>query len=481
MAWNAFLNRLRGWLDEYEVMRDEASWVVSVSGGPDSSLLLHAFHELRHRDNLNWRLHVGHMHHGYRGEDADADEAYVRELAEAHHAKVFVEHAGHADPISEEQARKERYAYLERVALTANAEIVALAHHADDDAETILHRICRGTGLRGLAGMRAMRPIQAGSRTQIIRPFLRERRDTIEKLCAERGLTPRHDKTNATTQYTRGRIRNTVLPLLREQLNPNTVEAILRLGSQARWLGTYLEDAAVRALHAMTVSESAEEIVINARALLAKQKLIQAEVVRQVVTLLSGGEQELAFSHVEGVLKLAADRASGKELHLPYHLVARKVYDRVEFARRAADEPVVEFTPTFCVCPGETQLPQLGAALQVEVVEVGDEALSDRPAENGRRTEWLDYDRVHLPLLVRGRREGDRFHPLGAPGAKSLGDFFIDEKIDPKERARIGLLCDQTGPIWVMPLRIDERVKLRDDTRRALKISLELPPPHPTH
>jgi len=476
--WDSFLERLCEWFEQRDLLAPEAGWVVGVSGGPDSSLLLHTMRELSQQRELRWELHVAHLHHGLRGRAADDDAAFVQALARrlglAFHierVRIPAEVAASGGSL-EEVARHHRYAFLERVALKTGSDCVAVGHHADDDAETILHRICRGTGMRGLAGMRDSRPIQPGSRVRLVRPFLQQRRATIEALCQERHIEFRTDSTNRATDFTRGRIRNAVLPMLREQLNPNVTEALLRLGEQARWLETYLQDAATRTFESLVVSDHPDRIVLNTHGLLSKQRVIQAEVIRRTVSLLPGGEQDLSFAHVDAVLRLAADRTSGKEVHLPGAVVVRKVYDRLEFCPPARAETPAELAPVFVTCPGTTALPQLGTKLTAEVCEVDAAKIDELRRTVHPYEEWLDYDRLQPPLLVRGRREGDRFRPLGAPGTKRLSDFLIDEKIEPSLRARTGVLCDQAGVVWVMPLRIDERVKLRSNSRRALRLVL---------
>ncbi|MFQ5805200.1 MAG: tRNA lysidine(34) synthetase TilS [Phycisphaerae bacterium] len=478
MNWDSFLARLCEWFEQRDLLVPRARWVIGVSGGPDSTLLLHAMHDLSQRRELRWELQVAHLHHGLRGRAADDDaefvEALARQLALACHVeRVHIPtEAAASGRSTEEVARQHRYKFLERVALKTGSDGVAVAHHADDNAETILHRICRGTGMRGLAGMRDSRPIQPGSRVRLVRPFLQQRRATIEALCQECEIEFRTDSTNLNTDFTRGRIRNAVLPMLRKHLNPNVTEALLRLGEQARWLETYLQDAAARTFESLVVSDHPDRIVLNAPALLSKQRVIQAEVIRRAVSLLPGGEQDPSFTHVEAVLRLAAERASGKELHLPGPVVVQKVYDRLEFRPPVPAETPAELAPVFVACPGTTPLPQLDAELTAEVCEVDGAKIDELRRTVNPYEEWLDYDRLQPPLLVRGRRAGDRFRPLGAPGTKSLSEFFIDEKIEPPLRARTGVLCDQAGVVWVMPLRIDERVKLRSNSRRALRLVL---------
>jgi tRNA(Ile)-lysidine synthase len=491
--WDSFLEQLDGWLQARGLRDEHGRWVVGVSGGPDSTLLLHALCDLSERRDLGWQLHVAHLHHGMRGKEADEDAQFVTNLAKRLQLPVTVERvdvpaeAGERGGSTEEVARERRYEFLERVALQTGSELVAVGHHADDDAETILHRICRGTGLRGLAGMSAVRVTQPGSRVRLVRPLLYQDRATIEELCRERSIEYRTDRTNLTGDYTRGRIRNVVLPMLREQLNPNVSDALLRLAEQARWLGTYLEDAAARVFDSLVIEETPQRVALNIHALLGKQRIIQAEVIRRAISLVYGSERDVGFHHIDAVLRLAADPASGKELHLPGNLTARKVYERLEFLLPEKLDAPVEIVPVFLTCPGVTTLPALEAEITTEICGVDREGgagtsssrsvtLEEVQTNGNPHEEWLDYERLAPPLFVRGRREGDRFRPLGAPGTKRLSDFLIDEKVEPALRSRTGVLCDQSGPVWVMPLRIDERVKLRPTSRRALHLVF-----HPTN
>ncbi|MBK8913870.1 MAG: tRNA lysidine(34) synthetase TilS [Phycisphaerales bacterium] len=481
MSWESLLDDLRVWLSERGLLTPDAPWVVGASGGPDSTLLLHALAETSRRESLGWTLHVAHLHHGLRGADADADAAFVEETARGLGLTFHGEKADIRGQVeteggsSEEVARARRYEFFERIALLTGADRVAVGHHADDNAETVLHRICRGTGLRGLAGMSEIRAIQPGSRIRLMRPLLPRRRAEIERICESRGLAYRVDQSNSSPQHTRNRIRHTVLPLLREQLNPNVSEALLRLAEQASWLGTYLEDAAARVFDSLLVAEQPRYLALNTAALGGKQRVIQAEIVRRAVSIVLQREQELSFTHIEAVLRLAADGGSGKELHLPGPVLVRKRYEKLEFlpledTQEGALPP--EFAPIAVHCPGRTPMPVLGCELIVEQHDVSPERIRQLVRGGTRFEEWVDAERVLPPLTVRARREGDRFTPLGSSGSKSISDFFIDAKIEPQLRGRMGLLCDRDGPIWVMPMRIDERVKLRPTTRRALRLLL---------
>lgn len=479
LNWDGLVESVYDLLQQHNHARPLARWVLGISGGPDSTVLCHLMPMLSRKYNLGWTFHAAHLHHGMRGAEADADAVYVEELAREldipyHLERVDIpRHVREKGRSTEEVARERRYDFLLRIALKTDSPYIAVAHHADDNAETVLHRVCRGTGLRGLGGMSVVRPVQEGSRVLLVRPLLKQRRALIEAVARERGLQPRIDSSNLTPEFTRGRIRNQILPALRESLNPNVTEAVLRLAEQAQWMNQYLTEAAVRVFDSLVVEEGPRYLVLNRNALLSKQRIIQAEVVRRAISLVMGGEQDLGFQHVDAVLRLAEDKISGKELHLPGPVSVRRQYGRLDFRPLENAEPPPEVGLVHVRCPGQTSLPApMAMELSVDVCPVDPSKIEELRSAPHALEEWLDFDQLRMPLLVRGRQDGDRFHPLGAPGAKSLSDFLIGEKVDPATRARTGVLCDQDGPIWVMPLRIAERVKLRSTSQRALRLRL---------
>ncbi len=479
-TWDTFTDGVRATLSDHGLLTPGLRWVLGISGGPDSTILAHVMPAIEQRERLGWTFHVAHLHHGLRGAEADGDADFVKDLAERlgltyHYDQVDIpaqlRDAGGGN--TEEFARRNRYEFLERVAFKTGCDCVAVGHHADDNAETVFHRVCRGTGLRGLGGMSEVRAIQPGSRVRLVRPLLRARRSTIEGLCSERTLRPRFDSMNESLDFTRGKLRKQIFPLLRDQMNPNIAEALLRLSEQARRMGQYLEDAASRTFESLVVAEEPRHLVLNTHGLLAKQRIIQAEVVRRAVSLVLGREQDLSFVNIEHVLQLAEERSSGKQVHLPGPVLVQKIYGRLDLRPLEDREPDAGIEPVHVRYPGETALPAIAMELSAEIRNVDPTIIEALRSHTHPYEEWLDLDRLTPPLIVRGRKDGDRFHPLGAHGSKTLSDFLIGEKVDPPTRAKTGVLCDQHGPVWIMPLRIDERVKLRPTTRRALRLTLQ--------
>ena len=459
--------------------------LLAVSGGPDSVAMLSLFCALNQQPDWSLGLNVVHVNHHLRGADADADAEFVQEQCRSWHVPCTIESAdvagrARAEKMSVEQAGREyRFELFERICLKTGIKVVALAHHADDNAETILHRIIRGTGLRGLAGIRPQRPLREGGDIDVIRPLLTFRRAEIEAYLAERGIAFRQDASNASLSHSRNRIRHELLPLLRERFNPQTEEALIRLAEQARGLNAYLAETGDRMLDSLVVEHNDRQLILHCPPLLRKPRVIQTQLVRSAILRMGCPEGELTYGHLNAVADLAAGREGSKSLDLPAGLRVTRQYARLVFERSASGPPQQARASEIRVATeGTTPLPDFGLEITVDHLPADDATIAAHIGLRSEGTlcrceEWLDADAVHPPLIARSRRPGDRFFPLGMTGMKKLSDFFIDEKIAADQRERVVVLCDQLGPIWVVPLRIDERVRLTRATRRILRLRVQ--------
>lgn len=470
------IRRLAQELLEQKWLERDDRVVVAVSGGPDSMALLHILHEFNRTLDWSLKIHVAHLNHRIRGEDADHDAAFVHAAADGLQLPCTVETrdipaiATERGLAVEETGRQERYAFFGRVALQTGSNLVALAHHADDNAETILHRIIRGTGLRGLSGIPRIRTLSASSDVRIIRPLLRWRREQIMEYVNNSGIAYRDDATNASDEIMRNRIRNRVLPMLEQDINPQAREALIRLGEQAEWLEEFLRETVQRTFETLIISRNDRELILNADALARKSRIVQAELVRLGYRSLGLGEQDLSFAHLVSVLDLIADPASGKQAVLPNGLTVGKRYHQLTFSL-PIDESREAIAPEIAVnLPGVTILPIRRLEIDCAILEVSEKDIPDLRRAATRMEEYLDFEAIRPPLVVRKRRPGDRFFPLGAPGSKKLSDFLTSNKVDPRERERIAVLCDHLGPIWIIGHRIDDRVKMTALTRQVLRL-----------
>lgn len=453
--------------------------LVAVSGGADSMALLHALIGLNGEADFSLTLHVAHLNHGLRGKEADADAAFVQAAADDHSipcsiAKVDVACVAESEGSSiEEAARNERYHFLERVCVQCGARTVAVGHHRDDNAETVLHRVLRGTGLRGLAGIPRRRAISPSSEVHLVRPLLRRSRKEILAFISERGIAFREDPSNRSVDATRNRIRNVLLPMIEDQINPQAGEALVRLAEQAGWFEDFLNETVQRIFETLIVSRTDQELILNVVSLARKSRIVQTELVRRAIASFELGQQDLSFAHIKAVLDLVSDPGSGRQTHLPEGMSVTRLYDRLVFSR-PTEQPRETVAPEVAVhVPGATHLPIRRMRIECRIEEITPDEINRWRRQPHQDEEWADLECVHLPLIVRGRRSGDRFWPLGAPGTKKLSEFLIDAKVDPSERQRVAVLCDQLGPVWIVGHRLDERVKLTRQTRRVLKIRAE--------
>jgi len=476
--------RFAGVIDEGRLFGRDESVLVAVSGGADSVALLNLLHAINAQEGWSLKLHVAHLNHQLRGTDADNDAAFVEGMAQQLRVAYTIETAdmrarSQAEGVSIEQAgRLGRLEFYERVCLRYGIKALAVAHNADDNAETILHRIIRGTGIRGLVGIKPRRSIRAGSEIRIVRPLLGFSRAEIEEYLRDRGIGFCHDITNDSNAFTRNRIRNEILPLLREKFNPQVSEALLRLAGQARGLDEYLREVSERALESLIIEHDSRHLVLHCPSLIQKPRVIRMELVRQAVLRMGIGERNLSYGHLSTVVDLAGQEVGGKGVDLPEGLHVSRRYSRLVFERSGGREPkALPGSEVRVSMDGTTLLPHSNIELSLEVVLAGERLIADhldrlKARISGKYSyeEWVDADKVHPPLIARLRRPGDRFFPLGMSGMKKLSDFFIVEKIDADCRERSVVLCDQLGPIWIVPLRIDERVRLTRVTKRVLRL-----------
>jgi len=448
--------------------------VVAVSGGPDSVCLLHLLSRLRGR--FGYELHVAHLNHMLRGQASDEDATYVREFAgslglpvsvrlrdvrslrETHHTSL------------EEEARRQRYLFFAEVANESGAKAVAVGHTSDDQVETLLLHLVRGTGVVGLRGMQAVsrwRSSESGLETTIVRPLLSVRREQTHSYCEVHDLRPRIDASNWSPRYLRNRVRNELLPLL-ASYNPRVCEALLRTGVIAGDDLAYLQEEAQRAFGRM-VEEVPHGLRLDLRPLRSCHHALQRYIMREVLRRLLGDVADIEWAHLQSMMA-ALYKPAGTELSLPGDLQLRIGYDSCIVVKG-----VDAYSP-FPPIEGEHPVPTPGRANfdawhAVASVLPASVAIEDA----GRWVAFLDLDRTGERLVARRRRNGDRFQPLGMSAPKKLQDFFVDAKIPRAWRDGIPIIATPKDIVWLAGWRIDDRFKVTPDTTRMLR--LELHPP----
>lgn len=485
---SALIRQVRATIEEYGLLIPGDCVILGVSGGPDSLCLLHALRELASAYRVT--LHAAHLHHGIRGQEADDDARYVAELCAAWGVPCTVEQAdvpalARASGLAlEEAARQARYAFLARQARNLGGRSVAVAHHADDQVETVLMHLLRGAGLAGLRGMRPLlwldelrlgdEDISRG-RVRLLRPLLYVTRAQIEEYCREHGLQPRFDRSNLDCTYFRNRLRHELIPLL-ETYNPNLRE-VLRHTAEAI-AGDYdLLRAQLEATWPNVVrAESRDAIVYDLAALRALPPGLQRSVLREGIHRLRRALRNINWVHVDQALAIVRRGNAGMRATLPQGLMLTLGYAEATLASEGYRAPIGEERPRLAAeriavpLEGRLQLPQSAWSVTTRIVPR--EALpADWERNPDRYVAYLDAERVRAPLALRTRREGDWFHPLGLSNRRQkLRNFFINSKIPQAERDSVPLLVCGEEIAWVVGWRLDARYAVTPDTRWVLVI-----------
>lgn len=445
--------------------------ITGVSGGADSICLLFVLAGLRER--LGFQVKVCHVNHGLRGEQADADERYVREICGQLHveARFFHENveliARKRKQSCEEAGRSVRREAFERMCEEDGGTRIATAHHRDDNVETVLLNAARGTGLKGLCGIWPVRG-------RWIRPLLFLGREEIEAALAGEGIRWCRDATNEEDFFTRNRIRHHILPALEEQVNAGAVRHLDELSAQARELWEYVEEG-TRSAWSRCVEEEADEIRIRIPDLEQENRMIRGQLVKRCLAHIRGGEKDLESVHVSDVLSLM-QKQSGRKISLPGNLEAERVYSVIRIRKKpAADAAPGDGRPAGkageeipLAVPGTTRIPGRGLLITCTVSDWD----GSREIPQKKYTKWMDYDIIQYGLSLRTRQPGD-YLTVDAEGSRQkLKSYFINEKIPREERGRILLIADGREIVWIPGGRMSRAYYVSRNTKKIIEIEI---------
>lgn len=439
---------LRQWMERFLPVQRAFGIVVAVSGGADSMTLLHALAALREEKALS--LLAAHVHHGLRGEQADADEAFVREQCEAMNIPLEVLHTDVAGKALrgegiEAAGRRIRYDYFRCLAQQNGCSFIATAHTADDNLETVLLHLTRGSSLHGLCGIP---PIDG----MLIRPLLSCTRAQIEAYCAAHRLSYVTDATNADVSYSRNRVRALVVPQLRS-INPGVVAACDRLTAGLREEDAFLDELAGewQARARLSADRYAVHTLLAAPPVLLRRALCR--ILRD-----GGADAEMRHIHL-----LETALRDGGSVDIAGGVRVAVTGDTLRVCRLSACQKTVYFEMPLCVgstyeIAGETYSASLVTRENFE---------ETRKIHKNVLNYALDYDKISSDLMIRQRKAGDAFHPVNGVG-KTLKKYFNENRVDVWQRERIPLLCDCDGVVLITGYSCDERVKIDAATKRVL-------------
>jgi len=450
------------WIKRHGLIQPKDSVLAAVSGGPDSMAMLGILRELA--ASTPFSLAAAHFNHGIRPESGK-ERDLVAEFCEKAGVKLLEEKAdvpamaGLKGEGLEETARKARYSFLIRAAEKTGAAAVATGHTLNDQAETILHHIIRGTGLRGLEGI----PVRRGI---FIRPVLDCRREELENLLKERSIPYVLDRSNLDNTFFRNRIRNRLLPFLRSDFNPSIDSALIRLAENVSEGLASSRAAVERIIGEHPASRGAVTIPVE-----EASRLGGFEIYLLIDEILADSfevYQDMEKCHFDSVKKLIREGRSGATIELPHRMEIQRD-QRSIIIRRAAES--TSFSPVRekieLPFPGRETFPELGITVTVEKAShsgAGSYLSTSREAFLGG---------IIPPLTVRNRKPGDRMVPFGMKGSRKLSDIMIDSKIPLGERDRIPVFEDRRGIIWVPGAASSEMTRISDHTAEIVRISVE--------
>ena len=430
----AFLAELRHSLERVGV-RPGAAILVALSGGADSVALLHALVELR--ESSGFRLAAAHLNHALRGDESDRDQHFCHDLCARLKVDFIVERATELAPQMpnlEEAARQARHEFLDRAAVQTDSEYVAVGHHADDQAETVLMRLLRGAGVAGLSAMAETGP------GRLIRPLLSLSRRDILSYLEEIGATFVTDASNFSSAMLRNRIRHDLLPTLNREYAPGTSKRLAALAAEMQSVDGFLSRAAARELSGMLPVEGELDLSRFARL----DPALRIPVLRQYLAAHLGSLRRVNRDNLEGFNNLCLAGPPNGEISLPSGRRAVRQYDRLRIAYRAAPAGRANFS-TSLAFEGTTEIAEAGLAFEASLVGACEIAM---PSDLS--SALFDIQAIAADgLTARNFRPGDRIRPLGIAGTRKVKDVFIDKKLPPRLRGRFPVVAMGTQIVWL--------------------------------
>lgn len=446
-------DRIYKTLVENKLIIEGDTVIVGASGGPDSQFMIHILNKFR--KDLGFDMVLAHLNHLHRDE-ADKDEDLVRKTAEELGLEFFSRSRSMDDlskelKISPEDAgRRLRYGFFNDLAKKYPSSKIAVAHNKDDQAETVLMRIVRGTGLDGLRAM----DYKTGN---IIRPILGIKKSQILEYLDENNIPYAIDHTNFENDYTRNKVRLDIIPIL-EEINPNVIDSVFKLSELARD-DLEILDKIVDDKFKEMARVSQGEIAFDKEKFDKTDPSLLRRILRKAVENLKGQIKDLSKENLDDFLKIR-DLDTGKVL-IKDDLSLRKSYDsyileeitneeKNQSEKNLGDQETIFYN---------------GFYIKTSIIN------SDK-YEKDKNLGYFDYDLLDFPLKVRTRRPGDRFVPLGHKSEKKLKDFLSDQKIDRKRRDELPLILSKDKIIWLAPLRMSDEFKVTGATKKILKIEV---------
>lgn len=448
------------YMQEYHMVAENDRIVAGISGGGDSMALLFLLQKLQNR--CNFQFCAVHVNHGIRGEEASLDEKLVEDYCAKHQIPYYAFHyqvpkiAREKGWSEEEAGRQMRHVAYDHVLKTWKGNKIALAHHQNDQAETVLYHLARGCGIRGLSGMLPVQGI-------IIRPLLCIERKEIDHYLSENQIPYRTDSSNLSDQYVRNRIRRHVVGYLEENVNQRTVEHLAKTAGIAAQVEAYMSAQARKVLQ--LYAQNLDDAIQISNEIGKEAPIIQNYAVLEALEQLCGQRKDLSGDHLEKILDLF-QKETGKQVNIYGKITAHRVYGGVLLEKYKKERQNLELCEWNLPVPGRIQCKE--GLWETRIFLYKSQNIPEKTY-----TKWFDYDRIKTTLQIRNRRPGDYLVVTSKGGKKKLKDYLIDEKIPRLERDHLMLLASGQEILWIVGKRISEAYKITESTKRVLEIKYQ--------
>lgn len=442
--------------------------LIALSGGPDSICLLHILYNLK--DELNIELGAAHLNHMLRGEDALGDEQYVKDTCnemniECFTKRVNINEYSKKEKLSSEMAgRLVRYGFFDEIIKEYGYTKIATAHNANDQAETVLFRLMRGTGLEGLGGIKV-------KRDNIIRPILCLSRQEVESYIEKNNLKPRIDKTNFEKIYNRNKIRLDMLPYIKENFNEDIIQTINRMASLLQKDNEFIEELSFNIYKKYCIEK--EEYFIIKEEVFSQSEVVVNRIIRNAITRFSKSHYDFEMKHIYEIYNLAKS-GTGKAIDLPNKIYAENIYGDIYIKNKIEKEIIKYDTNEIKILIEELEGEKFefrDLEFKFSVIDNYKNAKAD--TKQNKFEKYFNFDKIQKDITIRTRKDGDKLIPLGMTGSKKLKDIFINMKIPKEQREIIPLLCFDNNISWVVGVRVSDEYKITADTKKILKVKVK--------
>lgn len=457
------LNKVTNYINDNKLIEKQDKVLIALSGGPDSVCMLHILYKLK--EVFDIELGAIHINHMLRGDESDKDEEYIirlcSELGINYYVKrIDIECVANKEGVSLEVAgRNERYKAFEEIRKEHSYNKIAVAHNENDQAETVIMRMMRGTGLEGLTGIKSKR------KDGIIRPILCLKRNEIEDYCKENNLNPRIDKSNHERIYSRNRVRLDILPYMKEHFNDDIVETLNRMVLLLQKDNEFIEEYSKKCYNKYCKTKI-NELIINKELFKDEMDSIISRVIIMAFKNISNSHENFEMKHINQITSLSKN-STGKKINLTNNIVCENLYGDIIFKSNQSQNKNNNNNVLI-------KKEEFSNNIYFEDYEIKFQVIENNGKEKFPKNDLIklfDYDKIKRDILIRHRKDGDKIVPLGMNGSKKIKDIFMDLKIPRDDRDEIPIVCFDDEISWVVGCKTSQKFKITKDTKKILKIA----------